>query len=104
MRAHAGGPHAAGGRAHGGGAAHAEAAGWRPEAPRPGRPPPAKQTIIECLKQACTGELPPNTKSGQSFIHDPKARRGARAPLLPLRGVARTGSKHGAQSARALRF
>lgn len=22
---------------------------------------------------ACTGELPPNTRSGQSFIHDPKA-------------------------------
>ena len=31
------------------------------------------QTIIECLKQATTGELPPNTRSGQSFIHDPKA-------------------------------
>ncbi|KAK9807149.1 hypothetical protein WJX73_000402 [Symbiochloris irregularis] len=31
-----------------------------------------KTTIIECLKQACTGELPPNVKSGQSFIHDPK--------------------------------
>ena len=31
------------------------------------------QTIIECLKQACTGELPPNTRNGQSFIHDPKA-------------------------------
>lgn len=30
------------------------------------------QTIIECLKQVCTGELPPNTRSGQSFIHDPK--------------------------------
>ncbi len=28
--------------------------------------------MIECLKQACTGELPPNTRSGQSFIHDPK--------------------------------
>lgn len=32
------------------------------------------QTIIECLKQACTGELPPNTRSGQGFIRDPKAR------------------------------
>ena len=32
----------------------------------------AAQTVIECLKQACTGELPPNTRSGQSFIHDPK--------------------------------
>ncbi|KAK9867275.1 hypothetical protein WJX84_002153 [Apatococcus fuscideae] len=31
-----------------------------------------KTTIIECLKQACTGALPPNTRSGQSFIHDPK--------------------------------
>ena len=30
------------------------------------------QTIIECLKQVTTGELPPNTRSGQSFIHDPK--------------------------------
>lgn len=34
-----------------------------------------KQTIIECLKQATTGELPPNTRSGQSFIHDPRVRR-----------------------------
>ena len=33
------------------------------------------QTIIECLKQACTGELPPNCRSGHSFIHDPKASR-----------------------------
>ena len=32
------------------------------------------QTIIECLKQATTGEMPPNTRSGQSFIHDPKVR------------------------------
>ncbi|KMT14828.1 hypothetical protein BVRB_3g065520 isoform B [Beta vulgaris subsp. vulgaris] len=31
-----------------------------------------KTTIIECLKLACTGELPPNARSGQSFIHDPK--------------------------------
>ena len=31
------------------------------------------QTIIECLKQACTGDFPPNIKSGQGFIHDPKA-------------------------------
>lgn len=30
------------------------------------------QTIIECLKNACTGELPPNARSGQTFIHDPK--------------------------------
>ncbi|GAB4844066.1 DNA repair protein rad50 [Ancistrocladus abbreviatus] len=31
-----------------------------------------KTTIIECLKLSCTGELPPNARSGQSFIHDPK--------------------------------
>lgn len=31
-----------------------------------------KTTIIESLKLSCTGELPPNARSGQSFIHDPK--------------------------------
>ncbi|XP_077250252.1 DNA repair-recombination protein (RAD50) [Tasmannia lanceolata] len=31
-----------------------------------------KTTIIECLKLSLTGELPPNARSGQSFIHDPK--------------------------------
>ncbi len=30
------------------------------------------QTIIECLKYAATGELPPGAKTGASFIHDPK--------------------------------
>lgn len=29
------------------------------------------QTIIECLKYATTGELPPNSKTGGAFIHDP---------------------------------
>ena len=29
------------------------------------------QTIIECLKYAATGDLPPNSKGG-AFIHDPK--------------------------------
>ncbi|CAN8101160.1 unnamed protein product [Discula destructiva] len=32
-----------------------------------------KTTIIECLKYATTGELPPNTKNG-AFIHDPKVK------------------------------
>ncbi len=32
-----------------------------------------KTTIIECLKYATTGELPPNSKGG-AFIHDPKVR------------------------------
>ena len=31
-----------------------------------------KTTLIECLKYACTGELPPGTAAGQSFVHDPK--------------------------------
>ncbi|MCJ1400033.1 DNA repair protein rad50 [Xylographa trunciseda] len=30
-----------------------------------------KTTIIECLKYATTGELPPNSKGG-AFVHDPK--------------------------------
>ncbi|KAK2594559.1 DNA repair protein rad50 [Conoideocrella luteorostrata] len=30
-----------------------------------------KTTVIECLKYATTGELPPNSKGG-AFIHDPK--------------------------------
>ncbi|PSN67104.1 hypothetical protein BS50DRAFT_552973 [Corynespora cassiicola Philippines] len=31
-----------------------------------------KTTIIECLKYATTGELPPNSKTGGAFIHDVK--------------------------------
>ncbi|KAJ1605757.1 DNA repair protein RAD50 [Cryptosporidium canis] len=31
-----------------------------------------KTTIIECLKASVSGELPPNSKSGQYFVHDPK--------------------------------
>ncbi|TMW60276.1 hypothetical protein Poli38472_000318 [Pythium oligandrum] len=31
-----------------------------------------KTTIIECLKISCTGALPPGTRSGHSFIHDPR--------------------------------
>lgn len=31
-----------------------------------------KTTIIECLKYALTGELPPGSSKGQSFVHDPK--------------------------------
>jgi DNA repair protein RAD50 len=37
------------------------------------------QTIIECLKYATTGQLPPNSKGG-AFIHDPKVM--ATLPLL----------------------
>ena len=35
------------------------------------------QTIIECLKHAVTGEWPPNSHAGKSFIHDPKVGRDA---------------------------
>ena len=31
-----------------------------------------KTTIIECLKYVTTGDLPPNSKIGGAFIHDPK--------------------------------
>jgi len=30
-----------------------------------------KTTIIECLKMASCGQLPPNTRNGHGFIHDP---------------------------------
>lgn len=32
-----------------------------------------KTTIVECLKYAVAGDLPPNTK-GSGFIHDPYVR------------------------------
>ncbi|CAI5734773.1 unnamed protein product [Hyaloperonospora brassicae] len=31
-----------------------------------------KTTVIECLKLACTGGLPPGARSGHSLVHDPK--------------------------------
>lgn len=34
-----------------------------------------KTTIIECLKMASTGVLPPNAKNGHGFIHDPSLAR-----------------------------
>jgi hypothetical protein len=30
------------------------------------------QTIIESLKFACTGQQPPLSDGGKSFVHDPK--------------------------------
>ena len=32
-----------------------------------------KTTVIEALKYAVTGSLPPGNKSGQAFVHDPKS-------------------------------
>lgn len=34
-----------------------------------------KTTIIECLKYALSGDLPPGAKQGHSFVHDPKISR-----------------------------
>jgi DNA repair protein RAD50 len=31
-----------------------------------------KTTVIECLRYATTGELPPNAKTHGAWIHDPK--------------------------------
>ena len=31
-----------------------------------------KTTIIECIKMALTGELPPDANRGKNFVHDPK--------------------------------
>lgn len=44
--------------------------------PRIQQPPrlTCAQTIIESLKYATTGELPPNSKTGGAFIHDPRLR------------------------------
>lgn len=36
-----------------------------------------KTTIIECLKYAITGEFPPGSNHGQSFVHDPKIAKSA---------------------------
>ena len=41
------------------------------------------QTIIECLKNATTGELPPNSRAGQTFIFDPKVEADLYASCLP---------------------
>lgn len=34
-----------------------------------------KTTIIECLKMASCGQLPPNSKLGHGFVHDPQVAR-----------------------------
>jgi len=52
-----------------------------------------KTTIIESLKYAVTGSLPPGNKSGQSFVHDPKSigQTNVKA-AIKLRFTARTGA------------
>ena len=52
-----------------------------------GAPPHAaarRQTIIECLKHAVTGEWPPNSHAGKSFVHDPKVSPACATGWLPL--------------------
>ena len=39
-----------------------------------------KTTVIECLKYATTGELPPNTKMTGAFVHDPKLTQQVETP------------------------
>jgi len=52
-----------------------------------------KTTIIESLKYAVTGSLPPGNKSGQSFVHDPKSIGHTNVKAaIKLRFTARTGS------------
>jgi DNA repair protein RAD50 len=34
-----------------------------------------KTTVIECLKYALSGDLPPGAKQGRLFVHDPKISR-----------------------------
>lgn len=36
-----------------------------------------KTTIIECIKMALTGQLPPDADKGKNFIHDPKVKSSA---------------------------
>eukprot|EP01050_Picozoa_sp_SAG11_P031836 SAG11_NODE_10067_length_859_cov_1.118421_1_plen_112_part_00 len=31
-----------------------------------------KTTVIECIKMALTGELPPDADRGKNFVHDPR--------------------------------
>ncbi|XP_034475989.1 DNA repair protein RAD50 isoform X2 [Drosophila innubila] len=47
-----------------------------------------KTTIIECLKYALTGECPPGSDSGKSFVHDPKI-FGRRESLAQVKMIVR---------------
>lgn len=38
-----------------------------------------KTTVIECLKYALTGEFPPGSEKGKTFIHDPKVFRNSQS-------------------------
>ncbi len=52
-----------------------------------------KTTVIECLKYATTGILPPGAKNGQAFVHDPKCSGTSEVKAaIKLRFQARNGS------------
>ncbi|KAG6368501.1 hypothetical protein INS49_002710 [Diaporthe citri] len=49
-----------------------------------------KTTIIECLKYATTGQLPPNSKNGAAFVYDPELDKEKVVPgcvVLKFRGL-----------------
>ena len=48
----------------------------------------ALQTIIECLKMATTGDLPPNCRSGQAFVNDPNIHGTAEVRCGEVRAIA----------------
>mmetsp|Transcript_10638 Transcript_10638/g.34988 ORF Transcript_10638/g.34988 Transcript_10638/m.34988 type:complete len:795 (-) Transcript_10638:1275-3659(-) len=55
-----------------------------------GRNGSGKTTIIESLKMACTGDVPPHTGKGHGFIHDPKVAQQTEVKAqikLQVRGV-----------------
>jgi len=60
-----------------------------------------KTTIIECLKYATTGDLPPNAKGG-AFIHDPTVCQAA-LPPVPNPDLERVSSGARAESGSSLR-
>ena len=53
-----------------------------------------KTTVIECLKQACTGTMPPGVKKGAAFIHDPNLSKTSETRAqIKLRLIGADGSK-----------
>eukprot|EP00924_Labyrinthula_sp_SR-Ha-C_P007101 maker-scaffold_8-snap-gene-9.25-mRNA-1 protein AED:0.27 eAED:0.27 QI:0/0/0/1/1/1/2/0/1489 len=54
-----------------------------------------KTTIIECLKYATTGLLPPNSKKGQGFVHDPKVSNVSEVKgAIKLQFISRAGQRN----------
>ena len=62
-----------------------------------------KTTIIECLKYALTGLMPPNTKVGGAFIHDPQL-TGDKELLAQVRLAFKSTQKHSLVATRNLQL